>query len=72
MLWIHFKITNCSFEIKNIVIIIGYVINFIACTQCGINVLCFRCVVIYTAAPNSGGRSAGKNIKGSAKCGENL
>jgi len=53
------------------VVFIGYVSNFMAHTQCGINVLCFRCVVIYTADSNPGGRSAGQNIKGSAECGEN-
>jgi len=71
ILWIHFKRINLFFDMKNMMVIIGYVSNFMAHTQCGINVLCFRCVVIYTADSNSGGRSAGQNIKGSAECGEN-
>ena len=61
----------CSFEIKNMVVIIGFVSNFMARTQCDIHVLCCRCVVIYTADSNPRGRSAGQNIKGSAECGEN-
>jgi hypothetical protein len=60
-----------SFEIKNMVVIIGFVSNFMAHAQCDIHVLCCRCVVIYTADSNLGGRSAGQNIKGSAECGEN-